>query len=188
MDEGEQEKKETDGHGDNEQRGEDPDRHEHPFLVGSRCGDPDRVVQITYDNGEKPDHNTTTYSGLPSSRIIARPEEIMRQPVWILMAILFAAAAAAQTPSRASQSHSKITKEQATATALTKVPNGTIKESELEREHGKLVWSFDIATAGSKDITEVQVDANSGEVVSVEKESAKAEAAEKKGAKHSKRK
>ena len=69
------------------------------------------------------------------------------------------------------------------ATALAKVPNGTIKESELEKEHGKLVWSFDISVRDSKDLTEVQVDANSGKVVSVEKESTEAEASEKSTAK-----
>ena len=73
-----------------------------------------------------------------------------------------------------------ITQADATKTALAKVPNGTIKESELEMEHGKLVWSFDIATPDSKDITEVQVDAKTGKIVSVEKESAASEAKEKK--------
>jgi len=38
-----------------------------------------------------------------------------------------------------------------------KVPNGTVKESELEKEHGKLQWSLDVATPDSKDITEVNV-------------------------------
>jgi hypothetical protein len=74
----------------------------------------------------------------------------------------------------------KVTKEQATKTALSKVPNGTVKESELEKEHGKIVWSFDIATPGTTDITEVQVDAISGKILTVEKESAKAESKEQK--------
>ena len=78
------------------------------------------------------------------------------------------------------QKQAKVTKAQATKTALARVPNGKVKEAELENEHGKLVWSFDIATPGSKDITEVQVDAIDGSVVSEEKESPKAEKAEKK--------
>lgn len=73
-----------------------------------------------------------------------------------------------------------VTKEQATKIALDKVPNGSVKESELEKEHGKLVWSFDIAAPGTSDITEVQVDAKNGQIVSVEKESAEAERNEKK--------
>ena len=56
-----------------------------------------------------------------------------------------------------------------------------IKEAELEQEKGTLVWSFDIATKGTKDITEVQVDAKTGTIVSVTTESAADEAKEKKG-------
>ena len=77
----------------------------------------------------------------------------------------------------------KITKDAAQQTALAKVPNGTIKEGELEKENGKLQWSFDVATPDSKDITEVNVDATTGEVVSVEKESAESEAKETAGEK-----
>ena len=50
----------------------------------------------------------------------------------------------------------------ASATALSKVPAGTITGTELEEEKGKLIWSFDIAKASSKEITEIQVDAKSG--------------------------
>ncbi|MHB8522585.1 MAG: PepSY domain-containing protein [Limisphaerales bacterium] len=74
----------------------------------------------------------------------------------------------------------KISRADAGKIALAKVPNGTIKEAELEKEHGKLIWSFDIATPGSKDISEVQVNAKTGEVVSVEKESPAAQEKEKK--------
>jgi uncharacterized membrane protein YkoI len=70
----------------------------------------------------------------------------------------------------------KITMEQARETALKRVP-GTIEEGELEKEKGKLIYSFDIRT--SDGITEVWVDAKSGEVINVEKESAEKEAAEK---------
>ena len=48
-----------------------------------------------------------------------------------------------------------------------------MKESELEKEHGRLVWSFDIAMPGTNVVTEVQVDAMTGEIVSVEKETAR---------------
>jgi hypothetical protein len=73
----------------------------------------------------------------------------------------------------------KVSQAAAEQAALGKVPGGTVKEAELEKEDGKLVWSFDITTPGDKDITEVLVDANSGAVVSVEKESAEDEAKEK---------
>lgn len=73
----------------------------------------------------------------------------------------------------------KVSKTEAEGIALAKVPGGSIKEAEIEKEDGKLVWSFDIATPGTKDITEVLVDANTGAVVSVEKETAEHEAKEK---------
>jgi len=58
-----------------------------------------------------------------------------------------------------------------------------IKEAELEKEKGLVIWSFDISTRGTKDITEVQVDAKTGSVVSVTTESARDEAKEKQGGK-----
>jgi len=73
----------------------------------------------------------------------------------------------------------KITKAEAAATALAQVPNGTVKEAEIEKEHGKLIWSFDVAVPGSKDIKEVAVDAITGKVVSVETETPVQQAKEK---------
>jgi len=77
----------------------------------------------------------------------------------------------------------KVTKSQAEKTALAKVPNGVIKSAELEKEHGLLIWSFDIAKPGTKNIAEVQVDAKTGKIASVQIETPKdqaTEAAEKK--------
>ncbi len=62
---------------------------------------------------------------------------------------------------------------------MTRVPDGTIKEGELEKEHGKLIWSFDMATPATKNITEVAVDAINGEIVSVETETPEQQAKEK---------
>ncbi len=75
----------------------------------------------------------------------------------------------------------KITRADAEKTALAKVPSGAIKEGELEKEKGKLIWSFDVTTPDTKDITEVNVDAITGDVVSVEKEAAKSKAREAAG-------
>ena len=77
------------------------------------------------------------------------------------------------------QAEAKVSKADAEKIALAQAPNGTIKEGELEKEKGQLIWSFDIATPDSKDITEVNVDAISGKVVSVEKETPAKEAKEK---------
>ncbi len=74
----------------------------------------------------------------------------------------------------------KVSQADAQATAMAQAPNGTVRESELEKEHGKLIWSFDIATPGTTDITEVNIDALTGKVASIEKEKAEDEAKEAK--------
>jgi uncharacterized membrane protein YkoI len=77
-------------------------------------------------------------------------------------------------------SKAKVSRADAERIALTKVPNGVVKEAELEKEHGRLIWSFDIATPGSKVITEVHVDANTGEIAAVETEDEAHEKSERK--------
>jgi uncharacterized membrane protein YkoI len=64
--------------------------------------------------------------------------------------------------------------------ALTRVPGGQLREAELEREKGRLVYSFDLAVAGKSGIDEVLVDATTGEIVEVSHESAAEEARERK--------
>lgn len=76
-----------------------------------------------------------------------------------------------------------ISRQAAQQTALAKVPGGTLKAGELEQENGRLQWSFDIATPDSPDITEVNVDAMTGNVISVDKESPGREAKETQGEK-----
>src|SRR4051812_4712049 len=76
----------------------------------------------------------------------------------------------------------KITEAAARKTALAKAPKGTVKEVELEREKGRLIFSYDIAVPGAKGVTEVNVDAVTGAVVGVEHEDEASEAKEKKGA------
>lgn len=78
----------------------------------------------------------------------------------------------------------KITMEQARATALKRAP-GNVESGELEREHGKLVYSFDIRNAKGT-IDEVQVSAITGKVVRVEHENKKQEADEKRQEKREK--
>jgi len=69
----------------------------------------------------------------------------------------------------------KISMRTARATALAQVPGGKIKAAELEREKGKLIYSFDIRVPGKSGIEEVQIDATDGSVVSVVHETAKKE-------------
>jgi uncharacterized membrane protein YkoI len=90
---------------------------------------------------------------------------------------------AAPTDEAALMKEAKVSKADAEKTALAKVPKGTIKSEEIEREHGKLVWSFDIAKPGTKDITEIQVDAISGKIAHTEIEKPKDQAREAAGEK-----
>jgi uncharacterized membrane protein YkoI len=73
------------------------------------------------------------------------------------------------------QSQAKVSLETARATALKEVPNGTVKSSELEREHGKLIYSFDISVPGKSGIEEIAVNAIDGSVVTHEHETPKME-------------
>jgi len=77
----------------------------------------------------------------------------------------------------------KVSLEAARKTALAHVKDGTVRSEELEREHGKLLYSFDIASKGKTGVTEVHVDAMTGKVLSTHHESA---ATEKKEAKEEK--
>jgi len=76
--------------------------------------------------------------------------------------------AAAEESQTALKAQAKVTEAKAQKTALAKVPGGSIKSSELEKERGKLIWSFDIAMPNSRNVTEVQVDAKTGNIVSTQ--------------------
>jgi uncharacterized membrane protein YkoI len=78
------------------------------------------------------------------------------------------------------QKEAKISEAEARATALKQVPNGTVKSSELERENGKLIYSFDITVPGKSGIDEVNINAVDGSVVAKSHESPKTEKAEAK--------
>ncbi len=73
----------------------------------------------------------------------------------------------------------KVTPEAALATAQAKVPGGTLKESEIEKEDGKLVFVFSFTQKGKKGEDEVLVDAMTGALVKTEHESPAQEAKEK---------
>ena len=95
------------------------------------------------------------------------------------IAVITVSGALLAAPSQAElMKEATVSKSQAEKTALDKVSNGVIKSEEIEREHGKLIWSFDISTSGTKSITEVQVDAKTGKIVSVQVETPKDQAKE----------
>jgi hypothetical protein len=69
---------------------------------------------------------------------------------------------------------------QKAALATLKDPSkATVKSAELEAERGCLLYSFDIAVAGTAGVQEIQIDAGNGKVLSTRHETPKAEAAEK---------
>ncbi|MEO6785276.1 MAG: PepSY domain-containing protein [Chthoniobacteraceae bacterium] len=96
----------------------------------------------------------------------------------VVLGFGLSAAFAADETQAELKAQAKITQEDAAKTALTKVANGKIKSAELEKEHGKLVWSFDISMPKSKNITEVQVDAKTGKIVSTQVETPEDQAKE----------
>jgi uncharacterized membrane protein YkoI len=69
----------------------------------------------------------------------------------------------------------KISEATARSTALARVPNGSVKSSEIERENGKLIYSFDITVPGKTGIEEVNVNAIDGSVVGQAHETPKSE-------------
>lgn len=81
----------------------------------------------------------------------------------------------------------KVTEPAASVTALAKVPNGRISAVEIEREGGKLIYSYEIKVPGKKGTEEVNVNAVTGETVgdvehetpTAEKKEARQEAREK---------
>jgi uncharacterized membrane protein YkoI len=69
----------------------------------------------------------------------------------------------------------KVSEEAAAKAAQKRVPKGTIQSVELEREKGRLVYSYDMKVAGKSGEEEVNVDAKTGKVIRAFHESAAAE-------------
>jgi uncharacterized membrane protein YkoI len=68
------------------------------------------------------------------------------------------------------QRQTRVTEAAARHTALAAVRNGRVTSHELERQHGHLIYSYDIEVPGRRGIEEVQVDAVSGRIVAHEHE------------------
>ena len=97
----------------------------------------------------------------------------MRPYILLPLALLLTPAfAEAKTPTP------RITEAAARATALAMVKDGTVKAGELETEHGRLIYSFDIQRAGRTGIDEIQISAITGKLVSRHHESPAAEKVE----------
>ena len=70
------------------------------------------------------------------------------------------------SPAAARTEPARISMQSARARALALVPRGRIRSGELEREHGQLIYSFDIEVPGRTGIEEVQISAVNGRLVS----------------------
>lgn len=64
------------------------------------------------------------------------------------------------------QKATTISEARARTLALARVPHGVLKSTELEHEHGRLIYSFDIRKPGRSGVEEVQIDAHNGKLVS----------------------
>lgn len=100
------------------------------------------------------------------------------------VALVLTVPVSAQTSAHESQAvlraEAKVSMKAARKAALALVPGGRVKSSELERENGRLLYSFDIATRGKAGIDEVQIDALTGaQIGTVKHESKKDEEAER---------
>jgi hypothetical protein len=73
----------------------------------------------------------------------------------------------------------KISLDFARVIALRAVPRSTVASEELEREHGLLIYSFDMKVPGKQGIQEVNVNAITGAIVGVHHESPASEQREK---------
>ena len=98
----------------------------------------------------------------------------------VLLSLAACSLALGTTLSAAPGDQTKISKQEAEKIALTRVPDGTIKSAELETERGKLIWSFDISRPQTANITEIQVDAKKGMIVSEQTETPNQQATESK--------
>jgi len=86
----------------------------------------------------------------------------------------------AESSQAALRKEAKIKEADARKTALAAVPGGKVQSHELEREKGKLIYSYDVKVSGKPGIEEINIDAMTGELVAHEHEDAKAGSKEKK--------
>lgn len=73
----------------------------------------------------------------------------------------------------------KFPEARARAIALAKVPHGKVVAEEVEREHGILIYSYELKVPGKPGVQEVNINANTGRLVGIEHEGAKQEKAER---------
>ena len=104
-----------------------------------------------------------------------RRKDLFMKKHFIVMALTLTVIGAGAMPASAASPKTKLTRADAEKIALNKEA-GTIKSGELEKEHGRMIYSFDVQTQGDAQtqggVHEVNVDANTGAVVEDSVESA----------------
>ena len=95
------------------------------------------------------------------------------KPLLLISLILLA------TPAAAAPRHRLISMQTARAHALSLVPHGRVRSGELERDHGRQIYSFDIQVPGQPGVEEVQIDAVTGRLVERHHETPAAERRER---------
>jgi hypothetical protein len=91
--------------------------------------------------------------------------------ITLLTGVAFAASCpqtilADDSPKTQKELHAQITRSQAEKAALAKVLGGKVKAAKLAPENGQLIWSVDVIKPLTKKIVAVQVDAQTGKVLS----------------------
>lgn len=86
-----------------------------------------------------------------------------------------AMAICAAVPAMAQTQRPLVSMQTARVRALAVVPRGRVRSAELEREHGRLIYSFDIRVPGRAGVEEVQISALTGRLISRTHESPAAE-------------
>lgn len=71
---------------------------------------------------------------------------------------------------RTAASPTRISEDVARSVASERFPDSAFERSDLEKEHGRLIWSIQLRPHGSNAVREVHIDALSGEIVATEVE------------------
>lgn len=86
----------------------------------------------------------------------------------ILASLILATAGAGIVGAKSTDKTAALSEAQAIEIALAEV-KGEVQETELEREHGNLVYEIEILTSEGREM-EVEIDAETGEVLEIEAE------------------
>ena len=131
------------------------------LLMAATVGSADAYAQATKPQARTP---ASKSAAVPAAQKPAKPAYRRKLPASLMK-------------------EAKITESAAADLAKAAEPGATITEMALEKEAGKLIYSYDLKTAGKTGVDEVHIDAMTGAVIGTTHESPKQEKAEKSKAK-----